>query len=93
MDEYCKGNEIIDFMKKSLLAEELLFPTLLVNSNLKDSLINLRTTEADYTNSHPKVLSEVDIPMLMKSQALFARKFDYDLDLFNKIDEEIKNLN
>lgn len=93
LEEYKRSNSIINFLKKSLLPEEILFPTLLINSKLKDSLINMRTTEADYSSAHPKIISENDIPSLIKSDAFFARKFEYDLNLFKKIDEAIENSN
>ena len=87
--EQKKENRIMNFMKYSLLPEELLFPTILVNSELKDSLVDFRTTYADYSQAHPKILGEDDIKLLLESESFFARKFNFDIELLGKIDEKV----
>ena len=87
---YKENNKIINFHKYSLLPEETLFPTLLNNSSLKNCLINMRTTKADYSQAHPKIITQSDIPELTSSSAFFARKFEFDLELFKSIDQALQ---
>lgn len=41
---------------------------------------NLTYVEWGSNGNHPRILTEVDIPMLLKQNKLFARKFDEVID-------------
>jgi hypothetical protein len=64
-----------------LLADEMFFQTILLNSK-NDSLLNsivnddLEHTKWNPGSSHPAILTSSDIDAIKNSTALFARKFD-----------------
>lgn len=77
--DYLSDNpEILLFFKHTLISDELLLPSLLLNSPFKKAIINnnLRYIDWKAGTSHPKILTIVDLPVLQKSDRLFARKFD-----------------
>jgi len=63
-------------------ADEFLIPTILMNSPLKDTLVNDNYRYIDWSGggANPKVLTVADAPALSSSDRLFARKFDTDQD-------------
>lgn len=80
--------KIVDFFRSTGNPDEFFFQTLIMNSPLKNSIIN---TDLTYTNwpayaAHPKILGQEDLEKLAESSCLFARKFDC------KHDEKILDL-
>ncbi|HUQ66671.1 MAG TPA: beta-1,6-N-acetylglucosaminyltransferase, partial [Flavitalea sp.] len=79
---------IINFMQKNPKArqyakfthasDEFWFQTLLMNSPLKDKMINEPLWYIDWsgTSKHPCILNVLDYPSLIASGMFFARKFD-----------------
>ena len=85
--EYIINNpKIIDYFKYTVHPDEMLFQTLILNSNFKDKVINDNLRYIDWnssTASLPKILNKDDMRSLQKSTCHFARKFD------TKVDKEI----
>jgi len=80
--------------KYSFCAEEIFFQTILLNSPLKENIIqgNKRFIVWEVRNGNfPANLDETDYNNITKSEALFARKFEYPVSvgLLNKIEENL----
>ena len=69
------------FFRATWAIDEVFFQTILMNSPLKDKLVNdsLRFIE-QYGNSRPTVFTIYDADRLINSGKFFARKFDRDVD-------------
>lgn len=81
------------FFKHTLIADEMFFQTIVLNSPFKASVVNnnLRHVEFDGLNTHPNVLGAKDLSSLMASENLWARKFDqnYDTDILEQLEQYI----
>lgn len=75
----------------SVCGEELFFQTILMNSPLKDKLVNNNLRYIDWNaNNPPKIVTEEDFDKIINSRALFCRKIDYQSDsLVLKLKEAI----
>lgn len=77
---YLKSNPFfIKAFEHTFCSEEIFFQTVLMNSPFKDNIINddLRYIEWEERNgSRPANLDDTDYDKIMKSNKLFARKFD-----------------
>lgn len=68
---------ILRFFKYTWAPDELFFHTILYNSPLKKTLVNRSLWYIDWnTNGSPKTLTLDDYDRIVRSDALFARKFD-----------------
>ncbi len=87
MDEH---EEVRRFSRFTWGSDEFLFATILMNSPLKDSIINDNYRYIDWSagGANPKVLTVADAASLAHSPKFFARKFDiaYDAEILNLID-------
>ena len=73
--------------RRRRVPEESVYHTLLCNRpELRLSPNNLRYTDWSRGGHSPRTLHHDDIPVLMRSQAHFARKFPFDPNLFQEID-------
>ena len=73
---------IIDFLKHTGVPTEVLFQTILVNSQ-RFKLHNESKHYFDFSQSrdgHPRTMTVEDFTKLMESSAFFARKFDMSVD-------------
>jgi len=70
------------YAKFTHASDEFWFQTLLMNSPLKDKVINEPIWYIDWRSAskHPKVLTVLDYPQLIVSGMFFARKFDMYVD-------------
>lgn len=76
-----KHPDLIDFFKNSLVPDESFFQMLFLESPYSKTQHEFQTyLEWDYSGNHPRVLKEIDVPMLLKRHELFARKFDITID-------------
>ncbi len=68
--------------KRSRLADEIVIQTIMLNSQLKDKVINdhLRFIDWQTGPEFPKVLRNEDLNRIKDSPAFFARKFDENVD-------------
>lgn len=75
------GRKIVRFFKHAMHPDELFFQTVLMNSPLRDTVINDELRYIDWPElgaAHPRVLTADDYPRLVGSGKLFARKFGAD---------------
>ena len=90
-----KHPDLIDFYKHTFAPDEMFFETILMNSPLKNSVINQSIRYDDFSEgkSHPKNLTREDLESLRKSGKLFARKFNLSVDKdILDIDKEIERI-
>jgi len=73
-----KHPEVTRFFKLTWAPDEIIFQTILYNSPFKNSMVNNNLRYIDWSEGKPspKTLVEEDFIKLIKSDALFARKFD-----------------
>lgn len=94
--DYLKHNpEFVKSMKYTFCAEEIIIQSILLNSSLKNKIVNNNLRYIDWTYPsvpHPKILDENDYDNIVKSRCLFARKVDYNISakLLRKIYANIK---
>lgn len=92
---WCLSKEVIDyvhgfvranpsyvrFFEHVLIPDELFFQTIVMNSELRDSIENDNLRYLDWSRDPgPAVLVQEDLPALVSSHKLFARKFDERVD-------------
>ena len=84
--------DLYNFLKFCWGTDEFIIPTLIMNSELKNKVINdnLRYIDWSEGNAHPKILLSSDYNMIKDSNMLFARKFDSVIDdnILNMIDAD-----
>lgn len=90
IDYLKRNNGVRRFFKQTWACDELVFQTILVNSHLKDTLVNdhLRYIKFKRGDSRPKTLTMDDAVELTASGKFYARKFDKNVDeqIFNYLD-------
>ncbi|HKP20230.1 MAG TPA: beta-1,6-N-acetylglucosaminyltransferase [Thermoleophilaceae bacterium] len=74
--------ELVRFFRRSAVPDESFFQTLLMNSPLAGTLVNddLRYVDWSEGGPSPRVLTSYDLERMVRSSALFARKFDPRVD-------------
>lgn len=79
-DKFAK--RLLQRMAYTRCSDEIFFQTAVLNSRFKENCVNtsLRYLRFGKGNANPDLLSKKDYEMAKKTDALFARKFDYDLD-------------
>ncbi|HUX43837.1 MAG TPA: beta-1,6-N-acetylglucosaminyltransferase [Terracidiphilus sp.] len=88
LDDSEANRKIIAHFRRRPNPDEGMFQTLLCNAeNLKISLDNKRFTDWHGCVNHPRMLGEKDLPTLVASTDHFARKFAFDPDLLNRLDQ------
>lgn len=89
--EFEQNKTFNNHYKYTLMVDEQYFHTMLLNSKYKDRVVNTQTHYADYDAPHPVVWTSKDLAELAQQEALFARKFDTDIDetILDLIDEHI----
>ena len=82
---------VFSFFKRTFIPSEMIFQTVLMNSPLRDRIVNDNKRYMDFEESHPRVLTNHDYPKLKNSEKLFARKFSsaIDKDILDIIDNDI----
>jgi hypothetical protein len=70
--------KITRYLRRRLLSDELIMQTLVQNSPFRDQVAPHYGREIIWPG--PKVLTSADLPLLRSTDALFARKFDYEKD-------------
>jgi hypothetical protein len=81
--------DVVDFFRHVDIPDEMIFQTVLVNSELAGSVVNDNLRYIDWTRVlGPALLEARDLPALGASPKLFARKFDvsHDADVLDLID-------
>ena len=92
--ETCRpGYRLYDFYKHTFVPDEMLFQTMLKNSEWKDTIVdhNLRNINWNEGPEYPKIWRSKDFERLINSGKLFARKFDEILDshIIDKLEKHL----
>lgn len=87
-----KGKEYVNYFKYVDGPDEMFFQTLLLNSPLKDRIVNDNLFFIDWENpnpTRPRVFEACDFERLANSPKLFARKFNAtrDSEIFDLLDQ------
>ncbi len=84
---------VIRYYKLCWGADEFIFSTILYNSEFRDRIVNnlIYVDWTGQTQGHPRILRAHDLPAMVGSGKLFARKMDMDVDpdLFRNLEEWI----
>ncbi len=76
-------------------ADEILFQSTLHASPLRDTLVNRDYREIDFPlhSPHPRTYTIADLPRLLSSENLFARKFDrtVDAEILNQLETRLRS--
>jgi hypothetical protein len=71
----------VRFFEHVLIPDELFFQTIVVNSSLRETIVNDNLRFIDWSREPaPAILRVSDFPALVESGKLFARKFDSTVD-------------
>ncbi len=95
IDKFLKENKgFINYFKYVDGPDEMFFQTLLLNSPLKDRVVNDNLFFIDWENpnpSCPRVFEKDDFERLVNSPKLFARKFDAtrDSEILDLLDQKV----
>jgi Core-2/I-Branching enzyme len=93
IDRFARDNaSVMRFFEHTLIADELFVHTVLLNSPLRDQVVNESIHYVDWPGGvHPKTLRAEDFPRLRESGKLFARKFDerVDPEVLDLIDRDL----
>lgn len=95
---YYENHQMRRFFKYTLIPDELYILTIILNSKFKDSCVNNSLREIDWEGgdgTHPIIFTSSHFDKLAKSQKLYARKFDLQVDshIFDRIDREFIKIN
>lgn len=86
--------ELDNFLRFCWGTDEFLIPTILLNSSLKEYIINdnLRYIHFPEGKANPRILGLEDLPLMVSSNMFFARKFDLAVSdhVLDKIDEQTR---
>lgn len=92
-----KHPEYLTFHKYTYVADEIFLPMIIGNTKDQRLLNSIQNSENRFTiwdkpgSAHPKILCKHDLPAIIQSDDLFARKFEtnVDEDVLNLIDDLI----
>ena len=73
--------DVVHFFERVYIPDEVFFQSILLSSNHADAIVNENLRYIDWrATPAPKVLTTSDLPAMLESGALFARKFDTAVD-------------
>jgi hypothetical protein len=84
--------DFIQFFKHVDIPDEIFFQTVIMNSELRDTMVNDNLRYIDWTRGRrPAILESGDFDRLRESSKLFARKFDvrHDENVLNLVDRHL----
>lgn len=83
--------QYLKFFRRVLIPDECFFQTLLMNSELAPSIVPRTLTYVTWRPPWPGILTIEDLPLLRKSDCLFARKFapSVDSEILSELDSQI----
>jgi len=88
-----KDRKLQQFLSLCWASDEFVFQTILMNSPIKNRVINNNYRYIDWSNggASPKILNENDANSIFESEMLFARKFDMakHSEILNLIDRSL----
>lgn len=84
---------VVDFFELTLIPDESFFTTIVLNSPLKERVVNdnLRYIVFEGGKPHPNLISSRDFSALIESKQFWARKFDmtYDSLILDRLENHI----
>jgi hypothetical protein len=87
--------ELIRYYKYCWGADEFIFSTILYNSSFRERIVDnlIYVDWTGQTGGHPRILLASDFPALSRTDKLFGRKFDMDVDadIFNLLENWISS--
>ncbi len=95
INDFVRQNpKFVNRFNYTLLADELFYQILVLNSPFKDKVVNNHMRYIDWGDVnayHPRILEKKDFEKIRQSEKLFARKFDArkDSDILDMIDKMI----
>jgi hypothetical protein len=94
--DFLKANpNIVRYCRYTWAPDEFLIPTIIMNSTHRNKVIQNSGRYIDWSNggSSPKILTTEDLKPLLRSNQLFARKFDINVDtqILNQLDEHFSD--
>ena len=92
VDRFVQHNEAYTrFFKHVYVPDELFFQTILMNSPLREAVVNDDLRYVDWSQPRPAILRLGDFEAMVASGKLFARKFDETIDdtVLDALDEHI----
>lgn len=89
-----KNQSFVNYFRYVDGPDEMFFQTILLNSPLKERIVNDNLFFIDFENpnpTRPRVFEKCDFERLVKSPKLFARKFDAtrDVEIIDRIEREV----
>jgi Core-2/I-Branching enzyme len=87
-----RNERFVRFFKHALMPDELMIPTIVLNSPLRDAVVNEPLHYIEWPGgAHPNTFGKQDFPKLAASDRPFARKFDvhYDAEILDMLDREV----
>lgn len=89
-----QNSSFVKFFKYVNIPNEIFFQTIILNSILKDHVVNRNITYIDWSKPsppYPAILCKEDFERLIDTDNLFARKFDASIDeeILDMIDKRI----
>lgn len=84
------SKDLLGRLRNSIIGEEIFFQTVLMNSELRESVESNKLRYIDWEcEAPPKVLSEMDFDVIMAAKVLFCRKIDsrYSKKILDKLIE------
>ncbi|WP_346239099.1 beta-1,6-N-acetylglucosaminyltransferase [Niabella insulamsoli] len=90
-EQVVSDKKVKDFVKLTWGIDEIIFPTIVMNSPFRDAAVNdnLRYIDWGENQAHPKILQSADYDKIIESSSFFARKFDESVD--SEIFERLEN--
>jgi hypothetical protein len=82
LHEYVRRRpDVVRFFERTYIPDELFFQSIVMSSEHAGSIVNENLRYIDWqAKPAPKVLTTNDVPAMLASNALFARKFDTEID-------------
>ena len=82
VDFFKRNPELRSFLKFTWGSDEFVIASILMNSPYRNEIVNENYRYIDWSGGggHPKILKIGDLNPLLKSEMMFARKFDLDQD-------------
>lgn len=84
--------EYVKFFEHSHTPDESFFQVILMNNGFGERIVNRSPTYVEWRREpKPALLGMADLPLMLESDCLFARKFDegYDVRVMDELDKMI----
>lgn len=92
---FSKRTELVSFFRYTYASEEILFPTIIMNSPFKENVVNNNLRYIDWKSGHqyPKILMRENVDIVINSGKLWTGKFDTKIDgtVLDQLEKSIIN--